>query len=133
MTRNVIPPISLAQYRIISNGQFPVAYASWAFFSPEAERRYILNPTLIDIEDWNSGERMWFIDFISPFSTENTMRLKSELRSVFPNRYARALRLRRESKEGRVMTYFGDNLPEGWRTRADIEILSHFAKGRFQA
>ena len=128
MMRNVIPPVSSGQYRVIMEGGFPVAYASWAFFSAEAEKRYILNPSLIDIHDWNSGDRMWFIDYISPFSTKHTLRLKSELREIFPKRYARALRVSVDSEEGRVLTYFGTEAPDGWRKQADAEILSHFAE-----
>lgn len=127
MTRNVIPPISLGQFRIISNGTFPLAYASWAFFSPDAELRYIANPSKIDIKDWVSGDRMWFIDYISPFSPRHTLQLKSELRKMFPNRYARALRVHPDSQEGRVLTYFGKNPPDGWRAKADHDMLSHFA------
>jgi cytolysin-activating lysine-acyltransferase len=63
MMRNVIPPVSSEQFKLISEGELPVAYASWAFFSAEAEKRYIINPQLIDINDWNSGDRMWFIDY----------------------------------------------------------------------
>lgn len=130
MMQNVIPPITLGQYRIISDGAFPVAYASWAFFSPEAEQRYIVSPSQIDIKDWSSGDRMWFIDYISPFSPKHTLRLKSELRDLFSNRYARALRVRPDGVEGRVLTYSGEDAPDGWRDRADAEILSHFAERR---
>ena len=128
MTRNVIPPISLGQYRIVFDGDFPVAYASWAFFSPQAELRYIANANQIDIKDWSSGDRMWFIDYISPFSTRYTRRLKSELRAMFSGRYARALRVQPEVDKGVVVTFHGAEMPDGWRVKADTEVLSHFAK-----
>jgi cytolysin-activating lysine-acyltransferase len=129
MTRNVIPPISLEQYKIILNGEgLPLAYASWAFFSKEAEFRYIANPSQIQLEDWNSGDRMWFIDYISPFSIRHTLQLKSLLRDSFHDRFARALRVTPEGKTGKVLTYFGENAPDGWRNTADTQIMSHFTE-----
>lgn len=128
MMRNTIPPVSNGQYKIVMEGEFPVAYASWAFFSADAERRYILKSSQIQLEDWCSGERMWFIDYISPFSLRHTLKLKSLLRNSFPDTYARALRVQPGNDTGRVLTYFGREAPEGWRQRADIEILSHFTE-----
>lgn len=129
MTRNVIPPISLGQYKIIQDKKgVPVAYASWAFFSEEAEFRYIAKPSQIQLQDWNSGDRMWFIDYVSPFSVRHTLHLKSLLRDQFPDRFARALRVTPKGRTGKVLTYFGENVPESWRATADAQILSHFAE-----
>lgn len=126
MMRNVVPPIANAQIKIIRDGDFPVAYASWAFFSDEAELRYIANPSQIKLEDWRSGERLWFIDFVSPFSARHTLKLKSQLRERFPDRYARALRVKPPSETGKVMTFFGEDAPKGWRREADAQMRSHF-------
>ena len=54
MSRNTIPLISLGQYEILHGDDgIPVAYASWAYFSEDAELRYIRDPSLIRLEDWN--------------------------------------------------------------------------------
>ena len=128
MSRNTIPPISLGQYEILhGNDGIPVAYASWAYFSEDAELRYIRDPSLIRLEDWNSGDRLWFVDYVSPFSVKHTLALKSVLRERFSDRFARGLRVTPGGKTGRVLTYFGENVPEGWRTTADEQILSHFS------
>lgn len=126
LMRNVIPPITLGQYELITENGFPVAYASWAFFSADSELRYLLKPSQITLNDWNSGDRLWFIDYISPFSVHHTMRLKNILRSKFSDQFARALRVKAGSNAGRVPTYFGKNAPEDWRKNADFQILSHF-------
>lgn len=129
MTRNVIPPINLGQYKIIYGKEgFPVAYASWAFFSKKTEFRYIVKPSQIQLQDWNSGDRMWFIDYISPFSVRHTLHLKSLLRVEFPDRFARALRVTPKGRTGKILTYFGKNVPKGWRATADAQILSYFAE-----
>ncbi|WP_138465874.1 toxin-activating lysine-acyltransferase [Poseidonocella sp. HB161398] len=127
MMRNVIPPVSLGQYEILREGCVPVAYASWAFFSEEAELRYIKTPSAIRLEDWTSGDRLWFIDYVSPFSLRHTLQLKSRLRARFENRFARGLRVVPGATKGRVVTYIGKDISEGWQQTADAQMMSHFA------
>lgn len=127
MMRNLIPPVSLGQFEILEKDGLPVAYVSWAFLSPEAELRYINSPSQIKLEDWTSGDRMWFIDYVSPFSVRHTVELKSILRDRFDHRFARSLRVTPGSEKARVVTYFGKEVEEGWRKTADTQILSHFA------
>lgn len=128
MMRNIIPPVKLRQYKIISNGTVPLAYASWAFLSPDAERRYIFDPSMIELADWNSGDRMWIIDFISPFSIKHTFKLACELRALFPERHARALRVSDNNEAAQVHTYRGNGTSNGWRQKADAEIFSNFLR-----
>lgn len=124
---NLIPPIQFNQFHLIFEKNRPVAYSSWAFFSEEAEFRYILNPTAIRRSDWHSGDRMWFIDFISPFSQCYTIMMKRWLAEQFPNRYARALRVRLNSDTGSIRTFFNRNTTLAMRKQANDEILAHFA------
>lgn len=128
LMRNTIPPIALKQYVIIYDDGYPVAYVSWAFFSAESERKYIHEPSMLDPKDWNSGERLWFIDFISPFSYRHTVALKSWLKKNFPGRYARALRVKPDDSVGKIHTYAGSDLPDDWKDGADQEILAGFIK-----
>lgn len=128
MMRNLIPPINTRQYMIIEDGGVPRAYVSWAFFSKEAELRYIAHPENIQLEDWNSGDRLWLIDFISPFSRKNTLLLKQQLCDRFPTKYAHALRVRPGNTEkGRILTFFGKDAPSDGRQQAETQILEHFA------
>ena len=127
MMRNTLPALKLKQYHIIFRGEKPVAYCSWAFFSKEAERRYILDPNAIRSSDWDSGDRMWFIDYISPFSTRETLRLKSELREQFHDRYARSLRVKPGEKKAKILTFFGEDVPKGWHNEANAQMVDQFS------
>lgn len=133
MMRNVIPPISHGQCRILVENEFPVAYASWAYLSEEAERRYILQPSQIRLEDWTSGNRLWFIDYVSPFSLRHSFHLNRLLRQDFSDRYARAFRVQSGKENGRIMTYRGVNAPENWRALADCEVMAHFSRPPLRA
>ena len=70
----LMPAIELGQYVIVietnheTGAVRPVGYLSWANLTPEAEARYVQNPIQgLGRGDWNSGERMWLVDFVAPF------------------------------------------------------------------
>ena len=110
-SRLIIPPLMLGQYIIVNdNNNNPMAYCSWAMFDLEAEIKYILHPNSIRPNDWRSGQRMWMIDFISPFSKDYTLRIKNRLVAKYPNGYLRALRVKQNSKTCRMLTFAGKNL-----------------------
>ncbi len=61
------PPLVLGQYRIFRFDEVPRAIFTWAFLSPEAERKHVQGKPLMP-EDWNAeGGRMWVIDLIAPY------------------------------------------------------------------
>lgn len=126
LMRNTLPPIALRQFKIIYAQGYPVAYASWAGFSQASEKKYINEPMLLDPKDWNSGDRMWFIDYVSPFSYHHTLQLRSWLRTYFHGRYVRALRVRPGNPVGKIHTFAGRGLPENWKEGADQEIFKNF-------
>lgn len=47
--------------------QLPLGVALWAHLSPEAEAKLDRQEHLA-LEDWNSGDRTWLIELISPFA-----------------------------------------------------------------
>ena len=84
----------------------PVAYLAWAYFSAEAESRYLNRPALAMREsDWCSGERMWFTDFLAPFGHARAFR--TAVRQLLPNFFARALYHRGDERGLRVQHFRG--------------------------
>lgn len=88
----VFPPILLGQYRLHTDskvGGLPTAYASWAFLSEEAETGYRETHKL-RASDWRSGDRLWLVDFITPFG--GSARLLSDLYyEIHPEREVKLL------------------------------------------
>lgn len=64
---NVLPAIRANQYALLTRVNYPVAYCSWANLSLENEIKYLNDVTSLVAEDWTSGDRKWFIDWIAPF------------------------------------------------------------------
>lgn len=64
----LLPAIANRQFIIGYEQGRPVFYAAWCWFSPEAEQRYLQSPAIsLPAQDWNSGERLWFLDWVAPF------------------------------------------------------------------
>ncbi|MGU9820586.1 MULTISPECIES: toxin-activating lysine-acyltransferase [Pseudomonas] len=64
----LLPAIANRQFIIGYESGRPVFYAAWCWFSVEAEQRYVQNPAIsLPAHDWNSGERLWFLDWVTPF------------------------------------------------------------------
>lgn len=96
----VIPAIEFNQYSLLMGDDgMPRGWASWAWLDKSAQQRYILNPNSLRYEDWKSGDRLWFIDFISPFSFKDTIKLRRQMGKIHGDSYlARSIRLRSGGK-----------------------------------
>ena len=60
------PALVQGSYRVFRIQGIPRGMFTWAMLSPEAERRLITGEPL-QPQDWNSGDRRWIIDIISPY------------------------------------------------------------------
>lgn len=79
---NVLPAIQTNQYALLTRDGFPVAYCSWADLSLENEVKYLNDVTSLIAEDWTSGDRKWFIDWIAPFGDSGA--LYKYMRKIIP-------------------------------------------------
>ncbi|HDT4529154.1 toxin-activating lysine-acyltransferase [Enterobacter cloacae complex sp. XJL004] len=103
----LLPIIKRQQYVLVEEKGRPIFFLSWAWMSEAAERRYLTQETvLLPEEDWCSGDRMWFRDFITPFGhAEALFRLVRA--EIFPHHVARFLWHRGNEKGRRIKTFYG--------------------------
>ena len=65
----VLPPVSQKQCSLFrSKKNEPVAFVSWAKVSEEVEKRLLSGQTKLQPKDWNSGDKIYIMDIISPFT-----------------------------------------------------------------
>jgi cytolysin-activating lysine-acyltransferase len=103
----LLPAIKHQQFILISEHGKPIFYLSWANLSAEAEARYIKNPAYaMPQEDWNSGDRMWILDWVAPFGHTKVVSRLLEQR-LFTNRWMRSLYHRGNDRGLRVKTFHG--------------------------
>lgn len=109
--RTILPAIETEQYFILEDDGLPVAYCSWVFLSQEAEVQYILDCSSVPLEDWQSGNRMWFVDWVAPFKRKHTAQMSRVLSDRFPDKTAHGIRIYPEGgKNARVTSFSGSGL-----------------------
>ena len=64
--RIILPPMRLGQYKIYSDKEVPIGYASWALLSDELSEGYKNNTYKIKAQDWNSGDNLWLVNVLCP-------------------------------------------------------------------
>lgn len=107
LATDLLPAIKCRQFLMALENGKPVFFLSWANFSEEAERRYLRHETPhIPEKDWNSGDRIWFIDWIAPFG--QSARMSRLLASrLFADKCGRSLYHRGNDKGLRIMHFHG--------------------------
>ena len=63
----VLPPVKLQQFRIFRKNNLPIAFASWARLTEEAETRFVAGEVRLQPTEWNAGDKLWLVDLVAPF------------------------------------------------------------------
>ena len=103
----LIPAIKTGQYLLAFENEQPVAYVAWAKLDTQAETRYLNSAMqLHEPSDWQSGDRCWFTDYISPFG--HARQIKQLLtHQLFTNGLFRSLYHRGDDKGLRIIEFHG--------------------------
>lgn len=111
----VTSALKRGSYALVSDSRgIPIAYASWAWFDLAAEAKYIKGTTSLIDQDWSSGSRLWFVDWIcldlSPVILIQYLRTL-----VMPDEMGRALRVKPGRSTGYIKEFVGVNVPSAAR------------------
>lgn len=121
LQRRLLEPVQQGQYVLAcvrgAGAQCdPVALLLYACLNAQAESRYLNNPTApLPHGDWRSGDRLWLIDWVSPFG--QSLQLRRRMLALFARQTARSLRRQPRANEDRVKTWLGEACsPQGARS-----------------
>lgn len=106
----LLPAIKQRQYVLACQDSRPVFFMSWAWLDAQAEQHYLTRmPLLVPEAAWQSGERMWVIDWVAPFghARQMTQAVRSEL---FPTHCLRSLWHRGAERGKRVKCFWSDQV-----------------------
>lgn len=109
-TRFVLPAAIHGQYCFLEHEGAPRAYCSWAWLTLETEASYLLSPNSLEPEDWTAGDRLWFIDWISPWGLRDTRALRAMIAKRFPREVGRSLHVKPGNRSARIATFVGSEL-----------------------
>lgn len=98
------PAIRLGQVAFLfdGNGQ-PLAFATWAFLSePVSQRMAAGDVRLLDISEWNEGDRLWIVDIVAPYG--HCASMARRLRALLSCHFTEARGVRWRGAEADVRT-----------------------------
>jgi ACP:hemolysin acyltransferase (hemolysin-activating protein) len=106
----LLPIIKRQQYVLVVENERPVFFLSWAWLNEEAEARFLTRPSIeMKEEDWDSGDRIWFCDWIAPFG--HTRAMQTLIRhDLFAEHCWRALYHRGAERGKRVAMFHGKHV-----------------------
>lgn len=112
LEKRLLEPIQQGQYVLACNDprdrhRDPVALLLYACLNARAESRYLRDPsTPLAPSDWRSGDRLWLIDWVSPFG--QSLPLRHRMLELFARQTARSLHRHPGSSASRVKTWRSD-------------------------
>ena len=62
-----IPALIHNQFRYYEINGNPIGFFNWAWLSDEVEEKYSTGEYVLSLDEWNSGNNLWFPEFIAPF------------------------------------------------------------------
>ena len=70
----LLPAIRHKQFAMMIDNNRPVAWVSWAWLNEDTEACYLQQDVMhLSTDEWASGGRLWFIDWIAPFGHTRLM------------------------------------------------------------
>lgn len=112
LEKRLLEPIRQGQYVLVCTGKYnrqrdPVALMLYACLNERAESRYLRDPTAaLGAGDWRSGDRLWLIDWVSPFAL--SLQLRRPMLDLFARQTARSLLRHPPAGASRIKTWRGD-------------------------
>lgn len=106
----VVPFLQHRQFAVFIESDRVIGYVSWAYLNEETEKKYIKSQGLpLEVDEWKSGNRLWIIDWFSPFG--HTRHIKNLIENyLFPEDGMRSLYHRGREKGLKVMTFKGRHM-----------------------
>ncbi|MDD2840399.1 MAG: toxin-activating lysine-acyltransferase [Rickettsiales bacterium] len=94
----VIPPVALKQFVLFrTEKNEPIAFISWASINEDVEKRLLSGSIKLKPQEWNSGDKFYIIDMISPFGIGKEI-LKQLNDKMFKDKDVRIIRPKKDGK-----------------------------------
>jgi cytolysin-activating lysine-acyltransferase len=94
----VMPPVALKQFVLFrTEKNEPIAFISWASINEDVEKRLLSGSIKLKPQEWNSGDKLYIIDMISPFGIGKEI-LKQLNEKMFKDKDVRIIRPKKDGK-----------------------------------
>lgn len=62
-----VPSLLHNQFRYYEINGNPIGFVNWAWLSDEIEQQYMTRKYVLNFDEWQGGDNLWFPEFIAPF------------------------------------------------------------------
>lgn len=94
ISERFIPSLIHDQFRYCEIDCQPLGFVNWAWLSDEVEEKFQTGNYALKLDEWQSGNNLWFPEFIAPFGHARLM-IKDLRANVLPKGTpAKSLRIR---------------------------------------
>lgn len=82
-----MPAMLFEQYRVFRSEKTPIGLALWAYVSEEVEKEKFLSGVKAKLrpDEWKCGDRLWLVELIAPFATEENKMVEAMLTDLVKN------------------------------------------------
>ena len=67
LTERFVPSLLHNQFRYYEVDGNPIGFVNWAWLSEEVEQKFLSGTYVLDLDEWQGGDNLWFPEFIAPF------------------------------------------------------------------
>jgi len=106
----ILPALWHKQARFyVSEEGMPTALVTWAWLSKEVEQDLHTTGRALTDEEWHSGDRLFFNDWITPYGNIREA-MKDMTHNIFPNHTATSIRRKQDGSVNKINRWTGINL-----------------------
>lgn len=62
-----VPALIHNQFRYYEINGSPIGFVNWAWLSDEVEQKCLTGKYVLNLDEWQGGNNLWFHEFIAPF------------------------------------------------------------------
>lgn len=98
-------PVKLRQVEFLYDGRgIAIGFVSWAFLTDEVAQLLVEDSSYrLDISEWNEGDQLWIIDFVSPSGGARSLWQRFRQLHVPGARRLRAMRVYTNGRQRRLV------------------------------
>lgn len=78
-----IPSLIHNQFRYYEIDGNPIGFVNWAWLSDEVEEKFMTTKYVLNLDEWQGGNNLWFPEFIAPFGHARLI-IQDLRRNIFP-------------------------------------------------
>ena len=78
-----IPSLIHNQFRYYEIDGNPIGFVNWAWLTDEFEEKFMTTKYVLNLEEWQGGNNLWFPEFIAPFGHARLI-IQDLRRNIFP-------------------------------------------------